>query len=264
VICVTDDVGSPHENAFMRSDITLGATFPDYELPDQSGRRRKLSDIQGGDPMIVVLSRGHFCPKDRRQLRNLVDLYPEIKVAYTKVVTISTDNLLETNEMRDALGAAWPFLSDAGRTVQKDLDIAEYTDPTHDPMIPYTFVLGPGLQIHSSTTATGTGAARRTRTCVAICATLPARSGPTGISGCRACARSGGRAGATTTSGRMGGRCARSWPPARRSNTPSRSRRSTGPRDAHPSRRRGRASAPELAVRVITNQSRPAANLSSE
>jgi len=40
--------------------------------------------------MIVVLSRGHFCPKDRRQLRNLVDLYPEIKVAYTKVVTIST------------------------------------------------------------------------------------------------------------------------------------------------------------------------------
>jgi len=133
----------------MRSDITPGATFPDYELPDQSGRRRRLSEIQGTDPLIVVLSRGHFCPKDRRQLRNLVELYPEIKVAYTKVVTISTDNLLETNEMRDALGAAWPFLSDAGRVVQKDLDIAEYTDPSHDPMIPYTFVLGPGLRIHS-------------------------------------------------------------------------------------------------------------------
>lgn len=81
----------------MRADITPGATFPDYELPDQSGHRRRLSDIQGSDPMLVVLSRGHFCPKDRRQLRNLVDLYPEIRVAYTKVVTISTDNLLETN-----------------------------------------------------------------------------------------------------------------------------------------------------------------------
>jgi peroxiredoxin len=133
----------------MRPDIQPGATFPDYELPDQGGRRRRLSDIQGGDPMIVVLSRGHFCPKDRRQLRNLVDLYPEIKVAYTKIVTISTDNLLETNEMRDALGAGWPFLSDPGRVVQKDLDIAEYTDPTHDPMIPYTLVLEPGLRIHS-------------------------------------------------------------------------------------------------------------------
>lgn len=133
----------------MRPDIVPGAVFPDFELPDQTGRRRRLSELQGDDPMVLVLSRGHFCPKDRRQLRNLVDLYPEIRVAYTKVVTISTDNLLETNEMRDALGAAWPFLSDPGRVVQKDLDITEYTDPAHDPMIPYTFVLEPGLRIFS-------------------------------------------------------------------------------------------------------------------
>ena len=133
----------------VRSNIVIGARFPDYELSDQSGQRRRLSELQGSDPMILVLSRGHYCPKDRRQLRNLVELYPEIKVAYTNVVTISTDNLLETNEMRDALGAAWPFLSDPGRVVQKDLDIAEYTDPHHDPMIPYTFVLAPELEIAS-------------------------------------------------------------------------------------------------------------------
>ena len=133
----------------MRLDIVPGANLPDYELSDHAGRRRKLSELQGDDPMILVLSRGHFCPKDRRQMRNLVDLYPEIKVAYTKVATISTDNLLEANEMRDALGAVWPFLSDPGRVVQKDLDIAEYTDPHHNPMIPYTFVLEPGLRIFS-------------------------------------------------------------------------------------------------------------------
>jgi hypothetical protein len=32
--------------------------------------------------------------------------------------------------------------------VQKDLDIAEYTDPTHNPMIPHTLVLEPGLIIY--------------------------------------------------------------------------------------------------------------------
>lgn len=133
----------------MRPEIKPLTPFPDYELPDQNGRRRRLSEIQGGDPMIVVLSRGHFCPKDRHQHRNLVDMHPEIRVAYTKIVTISTDNLLELNEMRDGLGAGWPFLSDPGRTVQKDLDIAEYTDPRHDPMIPYTLVLEPGLRIYS-------------------------------------------------------------------------------------------------------------------
>ncbi len=36
------------------------------------------------------------------------------------------------------------------RTIQKDLDIQEYTDPDHDPMIPHTLVLKPGLIIHSS------------------------------------------------------------------------------------------------------------------
>jgi len=131
----------------VRSNIVIGARFPDYELSDQSGQRQRLSEIQGHDPRILVLSRGHYCPKDRRQLRNLVELYPEVRVAYSRIVTISTDNLLETNEMRDALGASWPFLSDPGRIVQKDLDIAEYTDPRHDPMIPYTFVLAPELEI---------------------------------------------------------------------------------------------------------------------
>jgi hypothetical protein len=47
------------------------------------------------------------------------------------------------------LGAEWTFLSDPERTVQKDLDIAEYTDPEHNPMIPHTLVLKPGLIIHS-------------------------------------------------------------------------------------------------------------------
>jgi peroxiredoxin len=79
----------------------------------------------------------------------LAAFYPEINVAYTKIVTISTDNILETNEFRSAVGAQWPFLSDAGRKIQKDLNIQEYTDPHNDPMIPYTLVLEPGLVIYS-------------------------------------------------------------------------------------------------------------------
>jgi peroxiredoxin len=132
----------------MRADIVPGAVFPDYELTDHAGKRRKLSQLQGLDPMILVLSRGGFCPKDRRQAEGLVQLHREIEVGYSRLVTISTDNLLETNEYRTGIGAHWPFLSDAGRKVQKDLDIAEYTDPTHDPMIPHTIVLEPALVVY--------------------------------------------------------------------------------------------------------------------
>jgi peroxiredoxin len=131
----------------MRADVVPGSVFPDYELTDHAGKRRKLSDLQGIDPMILVLSRGGFCPKDRRQAENMVLLHREMEVGYCHLVTISTDNLIETNEYRTAIGAHWPFLSDAGRKVQKDLDIAEYTDPSHNPMIPHTIVLEPGLVV---------------------------------------------------------------------------------------------------------------------
>jgi len=40
----------------MRADIVTGAVFPDYELTDHAGKRRKLSDLQGPDPMVLVLS----------------------------------------------------------------------------------------------------------------------------------------------------------------------------------------------------------------
>ena len=132
----------------MRADIVPGAIFPDYELPDHTTTRRKLSELQGLDPMILVLSRGGFCPKDRRQHEGLVQLHRELEVGYCRMVTISTDNLTETNEYRRGVDAHWPFLSDGGRKIQKDLDIAEYTDSVHNPMIPHTIVLEPGLIVY--------------------------------------------------------------------------------------------------------------------
>ena len=132
----------------MRSDITEGATFPDYELPDQGGERRKLSDLQGIDPLVLMLGRGAYCPKDRQQLHGLVAFYPQLPVGYANLVTITTDDLLGSNELRQGVGAPWTFLHDEQATIRDDLDIEEYTDPKHRPMIPHTFVLGPGLKIH--------------------------------------------------------------------------------------------------------------------
>jgi peroxiredoxin len=88
-------------------------------------------------------------PPFRAGSASIVQMEPEPKVAYTKIVTISTDAMMEANEMRDGLGAHWPFLIDPERTVQRDLGIVEYTDPHHNPMIPYTLVLEPGLVIYS-------------------------------------------------------------------------------------------------------------------
>ena len=133
----------------MRADIVPGGVFPDYELTDHTRTRRTLSELQGVNPMILLLSRGHFCPKDNQQHLELAANYPKIAVSYTQIATISTDEHHTLQEFRASVGAQWPFLSDPGRTVQQDLDIAEYTDPDNNPMIPYTLVLKPGLVVHS-------------------------------------------------------------------------------------------------------------------
>src|ERR1700678_1091781 len=133
----------------MRSDIVPGGIFPDYELPDHTGKLCKLSELQGDDPLILTLARGHYCPKEHQQHLELAAFYPKIAVAYTQVVTISTDDHHTLQEFRASVGAGGTFLSDPGRTVQKDLDTQEHTDPEPGPMTPHALVLKPGLVVHS-------------------------------------------------------------------------------------------------------------------
>ena len=169
-------------SAPVRADIVPGASFPDYELTDHRGKHRKLSELQGPDPLVLVLSRGAYCPKDRRQHEGLVQLHREMEVGYCRMVTVSTDSLLDLNEFRTGVGAHWTFLCDPGRKVQKDLDIAEYTDPTHNPMVPHTLVLEPGLKSSRSTTGTGSSAAPPWRSCGETCARCSSAAAPTGTS----------------------------------------------------------------------------------
>jgi peroxiredoxin len=133
----------------MRSDIVPGGIFPDYTLPDHDGAFQSLGALQGRDPLILMLSRGHFCPKEHQHHHDLVAFESKVGVTYTQMVTITTDDRHTLQEFRSSVGAHWTFLADPDRRIQRELDIKEYTDPQHDPMIPHTFVLKPGLVIHS-------------------------------------------------------------------------------------------------------------------
>jgi len=59
----------------VRADIVPGGVFPDYELTDHTRTRRTLSELQGINPMILLLSRGHFCPKENQQHLELAASY---------------------------------------------------------------------------------------------------------------------------------------------------------------------------------------------
>lgn len=132
----------------MIEKIKPGSVFPDYELPDHTGKKRKLSLIQGNHPMVLVLSRGKFCPKDQTQMKQLTEFSAQCIVGYASLVTIAIEDFIGINEYRQGVGADWPFLYDEEGLIRDELEILEYTDQKHKPMIPYTLVLEPNLQIY--------------------------------------------------------------------------------------------------------------------
>ena len=133
----------------MRPDIRPGGIFPDDALPDHTGTVRMLSELQGRDPLILTLARGNYCPKEHRQHLELAANYPKVAVAYTQSPSSPPTTITPCKSSARRWAPNGPSCPIPGRTVQQDLDIQEYTDPEHNPMIPHTLVLKPGLVIHS-------------------------------------------------------------------------------------------------------------------
>ena len=95
------DLNAPLPGTVVRPD----AAFPDYSLTDHTGTVRSLSELQGDDPLILTLARGHYCPKEHQQHLEIAANWPKIAVAYTQVVTIATDEHHTLQEFRASVGA---------------------------------------------------------------------------------------------------------------------------------------------------------------
>ena len=127
----------------MRADLIIGVQFPDFALPDVSKRHRKLSEILGGFPGVLIFIRGSFWPKDHRQLANYAQyLQPELRVNYCRMVTVSAGSRYDIDDLREAISAEWPFLVDSDRSLLYELEMTDTTDTVHGGIyIPYTFIL---------------------------------------------------------------------------------------------------------------------------
>jgi peroxiredoxin len=132
----------------MAMRLDSGEPFPDLDLPDHTGRPRTLSELSGGDPVALFTSRGWWCPKEQRYLRELSRVQDEFEVAYARIVVVSVDSPEVQAAFRAGLGARFTLLSDAGRRWLRRLPLCEGTDTLHDPYRPAGFSLFPDLTIH--------------------------------------------------------------------------------------------------------------------
>lgn len=77
-----------------------GTVLPDVVLPDSDGAARRLSELTGGDPLLLHTYRGWFCPEER---------------AYFREVLLPFQEVAETGCMR-MVSVSWTFLSDTDRS----------------------------------------------------------------------------------------------------------------------------------------------------
>ena len=129
-------------------ELEPGTRFPDLDLPDHTGRQRTLSELAGSDPAALITSRGWWCPKEQRYMRELCRLQDEFEVAYARIVLVSVDSPEVQSAFRAGLGARFTFLSDAERRWLDRLGLREGTDTVHDPYRPSAFTLFPDLTVH--------------------------------------------------------------------------------------------------------------------
>src|SRR5919106_5727030 len=132
----------------MSKGLEPGLTFPDVTLPDETGTRHRLSTLQGEGALVLHLSRGEHCPRERMHHRELLRFHEWCSVAFTELVTIMPNTQHDVLRLKISTGARWTFLSDEALEVQQHFDINEYTDTHHDYAgVPHTLILAPGLVI---------------------------------------------------------------------------------------------------------------------
>ena len=102
--------------------LAIGTIAPEFELLDQNGQARRLSDYRG---QRVIL---YFYPKDMtsgctKQACAFGELYPQFREKGAVVLGVSKDSVASHKRFEEKYGLPFPLLSDPERNVIRAYDV---------------------------------------------------------------------------------------------------------------------------------------------
>ena len=101
--------------------LRTGETVPDFELPDQTGTPRKLSEFLANGPVVLFFypaAMTYGCTKESCHFR---DLKAEFGAVGAQPVGISADTIEKQKQFDEKESLGLPLLSDPDRTVAAEL-----------------------------------------------------------------------------------------------------------------------------------------------
>jgi peroxiredoxin len=110
--------------------LPVGATAPEFALPDGSGRLVRSTDLLALGPLILNFFRGRWCAYCATELESWRDLYPVVRERHALVVGVSPQTVRQNDFTAGQHGLPFPLLSDAGNSVAEQFGLV-YQVPTY-------------------------------------------------------------------------------------------------------------------------------------
>src|SRR5580700_8848491 len=92
--------------------VQKGDVVPDFELPDETGKMRKLSDLLAGGPVVLYFYPAAMTPGCTMESCHFRDLKSEFEAVGAQRVGISGDAVEKQKQFSDKHSFDFPLLSD--------------------------------------------------------------------------------------------------------------------------------------------------------
>jgi thioredoxin-dependent peroxiredoxin len=103
--------------------MKTGDTVADFELPDQSGAPRKLSDLLSDGPVVLFFYPAAMTTGCTKEACHFRDLAGEFAAVGANRVGISVDPVAKQAKFADTQGFDYPLLSDTDGTVARQFGV---------------------------------------------------------------------------------------------------------------------------------------------
>src|SRR5690349_2347797 len=89
-----------------------GDVVPDFELPDQTGTKRSLSELLAAGPVVLFFYPAAMTPGCTKEACHFRDIGAEFEAAGVQRVGISRDSVARQKQFSDRYSFDYPLLSD--------------------------------------------------------------------------------------------------------------------------------------------------------
>jgi thioredoxin-dependent peroxiredoxin len=131
----------------VAGSVAKGDVIDDFELPDETGTPRKLSDFLSSGPVVLFFYPAAMTPGCTAESCHFRDLAKEFADAGASRVGISRDPVDKQKQFADKYSLGYPLLSDADGTIARRFGVRRSL--ALGPLVTKrtTFVIGPDRRI---------------------------------------------------------------------------------------------------------------------